>query len=83
MSELVRVYATANSFEGMLTKGHLEAEGITVLLKGVRPHHRRVLDAVGTLRALAHERHVFDRLDDAIDHAHQHVARTPHPSAAA
>jgi hypothetical protein len=34
MSELVRVYATANSFEGMLTKGHLEAEGITVLLKG-------------------------------------------------
>ena len=32
--ELVRVYATANSFEGMLTKGHLEAEGITVLLKG-------------------------------------------------
>ena len=28
------MYATANSFEGMLTKGHLEAEGITVLLKG-------------------------------------------------
>ena len=32
--ELVRVYATPDSFEGMLTKGHLEAEGITVLLKG-------------------------------------------------
>ena len=32
--ELVLVYATANSFEGMLTKGHLQAEGITVLLKG-------------------------------------------------
>jgi hypothetical protein len=32
--ELVRVYATADSFEGMLTKGHLEAEGITVLMKG-------------------------------------------------
>jgi len=32
--ELVRVYATADSFEGTLTKGHLEAEGITVLLKG-------------------------------------------------
>jgi Putative prokaryotic signal transducing protein len=31
---LVRVYATGNAFEGMLTKGHLEAEGITVLLKG-------------------------------------------------
>jgi hypothetical protein len=31
---LVRVYATGNSFDGMLTKGHLEAEGITVLMKG-------------------------------------------------
>ncbi len=60
----------------------LEGRGITVLLKGVRPHHRRVLDAVGTLRALAHERHVFDRLEDAIGHAHQHVARMPHAPAA-
>lgn len=34
MSDLVRVYATANSVEGELTKGHLETEGITVLLKG-------------------------------------------------
>jgi hypothetical protein len=39
MSELVRVYATADSFEGMLTKGHLEAEGITVLMKA-RPKGR-------------------------------------------
>ena len=32
--QLIRVFATANSFDGMLTKGHLEAEGITVLMKG-------------------------------------------------
>ena len=31
---LVRVYASSNAFDGLLTKGHLEAEGITVLMKG-------------------------------------------------
>jgi putative signal transducing protein len=30
----VRVYATGNAFEGELTKGRLEAEGITVMMKG-------------------------------------------------
>jgi hypothetical protein len=30
----VRVYASGNAFDGLLTKGHLEAEGITVLMKG-------------------------------------------------
>jgi hypothetical protein len=31
---LVRVFATGNAFDGLLTKGHLETEGITVLMKG-------------------------------------------------
>ncbi|MGZ5301584.1 MAG: putative signal transducing protein [Actinomycetota bacterium] len=30
----VRVYASSNAFDGLLTKGHLEAEGIKVLMKG-------------------------------------------------
>jgi hypothetical protein len=30
----VRVYATGDPFTGRLTKGHLEAEGISVLMKG-------------------------------------------------
>jgi hypothetical protein len=30
----VRVYVSGNTFDGLLTKGHLEAEGITVLMKG-------------------------------------------------
>jgi hypothetical protein len=30
----VRVYVSGNAFDGLLTKGHLEAEGIKVLLKG-------------------------------------------------
>ena len=34
MSELVRVYASGNTFDGELTKGRLEAEGIPVMIKG-------------------------------------------------
>jgi hypothetical protein len=30
----VRVYATGDPFAGRLTKGHLEAEGIAVMMKG-------------------------------------------------
>jgi SulP family sulfate permease len=54
----------------------LEARHVTVLVKGPRPEHRRVLEAVGTLDRLAHERHLFDDLDDAIAHARLHVARS-------
>ena len=60
----------------------LEARGITVLLKGVRPEHLRILHAVGVLDRLAHERHIFDHLPDAIAHARRHVAREPHHNAA-
>jgi hypothetical protein len=34
MSDLVRVYASGNPFDGELTKGRLEAEGIPVMMKG-------------------------------------------------
>jgi hypothetical protein len=34
MSELVRVYASGNAFDGELTRGRLEAEGIPVMMKG-------------------------------------------------
>ena len=53
----------------------LEARDITVLLKGVRPEHLRILHAVGVLDRLAHERHIFDHLPDAIAHARSHVTR--------
>jgi SulP family sulfate permease len=56
----------------------LEARGITVLLKGVRAEHLRILRAVGVLDRLADERHVFDHLPDAIDHARRHVSRGAH-----
>jgi SulP family sulfate permease len=60
----------------------LERRGSTVLIKGVRPEHLPILRAVGVLDELAHERHLFDTLDDALEHARLHVRRVehaPHP----
>ncbi len=54
----------------------LEARGITVLVKGPKPDHRRTLAAVGALDHLAHENHLFEHLDDALAHARRH-ARLP------
>lgn len=54
----------------------LESRGITVLLKGPRPEHLTLLTTVGVLDQLAHERHLFVRLDDALAHAHAHITRT-------
>jgi sulfate permease, SulP family len=63
----------------------LEARHITVLIKRPRAEHLRTLRAVGTLDRLAHQRHLFHHLDDALQHARLHVQRTlpraePHPS---
>lgn len=53
----------------------LEDRGITVLLKGPRPEHLRVLAATGALGRLAHENHLFADLDAALEHARSHVVR--------
>ncbi len=58
------------------TVSELEARGITVLLKGARSEHLRTLRAVGAIDRLAHQRHLFDNLDDAIAHARLHVRRS-------
>lgn len=71
--------ATGAQALGEITS-ELEGRGITVLLKGPRPEHVRVLRAVGALDRLAHENHLFTNLDDAIAHAHLHVERgADHP----
>jgi SulP family sulfate permease len=54
---------------------HLEERGITVLLKGPRPEHVPVLQAVGVLDRLAHDHHLFGDLDAAVAHARGHVTR--------
>jgi SulP family sulfate permease len=53
----------------------LEHRGITVLMKGARPAHLRTLRAVGTIDRLAHQKHLFDSLDEAVAHARLHVQR--------
>lgn len=58
----------------------LESRRITVLIAGPRPHHLRVLEAVGALDRLAHENHLFTDLGAAIAHAHRHVLREQHGS---
>jgi sulfate permease, SulP family len=53
----------------------LEHRHITVLLKGTRPEHEKLLRTVGALDRLAHENHLFTDLDAAIAHARTHVVR--------
>jgi len=55
----------------------LEGRGITVLLKGPRPEHLRILDATGALARLRHENHLFTDLDAALEHARSHLDRSP------
>lgn len=53
----------------------LEQRGITVLIKGLRVEHLRILREVGAIDRLAHANHLFTDLDEAIAHARSHVAR--------
>ncbi len=66
---------------GAQALGHIVAElerrGITVLLKGPRAEHLKILRAVGALDQLAHENHLFSKFDAALAHAQLHVARGP------
>ncbi|HEX9258515.1 MAG TPA: SulP family inorganic anion transporter [Acidimicrobiales bacterium] len=56
----------------------LEQRNIAVFLKGIRAEHLRTLRAVGTLNRLATQRHLFDDLDAAVEHARLHVRRVLH-----
>ena len=73
LGEVQVLDATGAHALGEIVK-ELEDRHITVLLTGVQDRHIRVLHAVGTLDRLAHERHLFDRLDDAVDHARRHAS---------
>jgi SulP family sulfate permease len=51
----------------------LERRGVTVLVKGIQPRHRKLLEAVGLNRMLRHESHLFADLPAAVEHARSHV----------
>ncbi len=74
LSQLRMVDATGAKALGDLVEG-LERRGVTVLVKGVQERHRALLTNVGALAELRHENHLFDTLDDAIEHARSHVRR--------
>lgn len=74
MSQIEFVDATgAHALTEIITC--LEARGITVLLKGIRPGHSELFSTVGILSALRHHKHLFTTLPDAVAHARSHVAR--------
>ncbi|QIK63560.1 SulP family inorganic anion transporter [Leucobacter viscericola] len=56
--------------------GALEQRGVTVLLKGIRPEHRPMLQKLGAIDALRHPNHLFSDLDPALAHARSHIARS-------
>lgn len=51
----------------------LAGRGVTVLLKGARPEHGRVLEAVGALVPVVAAGHLFEDLASAVAHARTHV----------
>jgi SulP family sulfate permease len=51
----------------------LQRRGVLVLVSGVRPEHRRPLDALGTLDRLREAGHVFATTPEAIEYAHTHL----------
>lgn len=53
----------------------LERRGATVLIKGVRPEHRSMLEKLGVIDSLRHPNHLFEHLEPAILHARDHVRR--------
>ncbi|WP_369369856.1 SulP family inorganic anion transporter [Promicromonospora sp. Populi] len=74
LSQLGMVDATgARALAELVTT--LEQRGITVLVKGVQPRHRKLMTTVGVLDELRHENHLFNTLEDAVTHARSHVQR--------
>ncbi len=55
--------------------GVLEAQGKTVLIKGLRREHESLANRGGVLGALRTREHQFDDLDLAVRHARSHVHR--------
>ena len=54
----------------------LEHRGITVLIKGIKPQHRKVLQRLEVIDSLRDPKHLFSDLEPAIEHARSHIARS-------
>ncbi|MHA7304852.1 SulP family inorganic anion transporter [Arthrobacter sp. TMN-49] len=76
MSQLQILDATGAQVITELIQG-LERRGITVLVKGIRPQHMHLATKIGVISSLRHENHLFDTLEDAVEHARSHLRRAP------
>lgn len=74
MSQLQILDATGAQVITELMHG-LERRGITVLIKGIRPQHLRLATRIGVISSLRHENHLFETLEDAVEHARSHIRR--------
>lgn len=76
LSQLQIVDATGANALGELVTA-LERRGVTVLIKGIRPEHRPLLEKLGVVDSLRHPNHLFAELGPAVEHARDHVHRAP------
>ncbi len=76
LSRITVLDATGARVLGDVVSG-LESRGVTVLLSGLRPEHRTLLERLGVLSAERAARHLFDSVDRALEHARAHVAAGP------
>ena len=81
MSQLQSLDATGARIIADLVQA-LERRGVTVLVKGVQPHHMRLITRVGVLDSLRHQKHLFADLDAAVEHARDHVRRAAESASA-
>lgn len=74
LSQLQLIDATgAHTLTELVTA--LERRAITVLIKGIKPEHLRLLERLGVVDSLRHPNHLFDDLPPAVEHARYHVSR--------
>jgi len=63
----------AEHFTAVITA--LEARGVTVLVKGLRSRHVQLATRIGVVASLRVQEHLFERLEDATEHARSHIRR--------
>jgi SulP family sulfate permease len=74
LSQLQLIDATgAHTLTELVTT--LERRGVTVLIKGVKADHLRLLERLGVIGSLRHPDHLFVELEPAIAHARSHIRR--------
>jgi len=74
LSQLQLIDATgAHTLTELVTA--LERRGVTVLIKGIRPEHLKIMQRLDVIGSLRHPNHLFTELEPAIAHARSHISR--------